>query len=151
MQFVDYLESNRLLYKYQLGFRRQNSTNLAVTFLADSVCRAIDNGQLTGSVFVDLRKAFDMVDHSCLLEKLKTMGVHLFNRHQTIVYENCKSESFPVFCGVPRGSILGLLLFLVYINSLHQCLENSNPGTLMFYYVPNIMGCNMYMFFEDQK
>ena len=106
-QFIDYLESNRLLYKYQFGFRRQHSTNLAVTFFTRSVHRAMVNGQFTGSVFIDLRKAFDMVDHSCLLEKLKTIGVHsqehvwftdyLFNRHQTIVYENCKSESFPVF------------------------------------------------------
>ena len=51
---------------------------------------------------------------------------YLFNRHQTIVYENCKSESFLVFCGVPQGSIFGPLLFLVYINSLHKYLENSN-------------------------
>ena len=96
----------------------------------------MDNGQVTGSVFIDLRKAFDTVDHSCLLEKQKMIGVrsqehvwftdYLFNRHQTIVYENCKPESFPVFCGVPQGSILGQLLFLVYINSLHQYLENSN-------------------------
>ena len=96
----------------------------------------MDNEQLTGSVFIDLRKAFNTVDHSCLLNKLKTIGVHsqehvwftdyLFNCHQTIVFENCKSESFPVFCDVLQGSILGPLLFLVYINSLHQCLENSN-------------------------
>ena len=106
-QFIDYLESNRLLYKYHFGFRKQHSTNLAVTFFTDSVYRAMDNGQFTGSVFIDLRKAFDMVDQSCLLEKLKTKGVHsqehvwftdyLFDRHQTIVYENCKSESFPFF------------------------------------------------------
>ena len=51
---------------------------------------------------------------------------YLFNHPQTIVYENYKSESFPVFCGVLQGSISGLLLFLVYINSLHQCSENSN-------------------------
>ena len=105
-QFIDYLESNRLLYKFQFGFRRQHSTNLAVTFFTDSVRRAMDNGQLTGPVFINLRKAFDTVDYSCLLEKLKPIGVHsqeyvwftdyLFNRHQTIVYENFKSESFPV-------------------------------------------------------
>ena len=110
-QFIDYLESNRLLYKYQFVFRRQHSTNLAVTFSTDSVRGAMDNGQFTGSVFIDLRKVFNTVDHSCLLEKLKTIGFHsqehvwftdyLFNRHQTIVYKNCKSESFPVFCGVP--------------------------------------------------
>ena len=67
-QFIDYLESNRLLYKYQFGFRRQHSTNLAVTFFIDSVRRAMDNGQFTGSVFINLRKAFDMVDSKCLLE-----------------------------------------------------------------------------------
>ena len=136
MQFKDYLESDTLLYNYQFGFRRQHSTHLAVTFFTDRVCRVIDSGQLTGSVFIDLRKAFNTVDHSCLLEKLKTVSVHsqehvwfpdyLFNCHQTIVYENCQSESFPVFCGDPQGTILGLLLFLVYISSLHQCLENSN-------------------------
>ena len=96
----------------------------------------MDNRQLTGSVFTDLRKAFDMVHQSCIFEKLKMIGVHsqehvwfaayLFNRHQTIVYENCKSESLPVFCGLPQCSILGPLLFLVYINCLHQCLEHSN-------------------------
>ena len=53
-------------------------------------------------------------------------GLQITFQHQTIVYENCKSESFPVFCGVPQGSILGPLLLLVYINSLHKCLENSN-------------------------
>ena len=141
-QFIDYLESNRLFYKYQFGFRRQHSTNLAVTFFTDSVHRTMDNGQLIGSVYIDLRKAFDTVDHSCLLEKLKTIGVHsqehvcftdyLFNRHQTIVYENCKAESFPVFRGVPQGSILGPLLFLVNINSLHKYLENSNVLLLAY-------------------
>ena len=65
MQFIDYLESNRLLYKYQFGFRRQHSTNLTVTFFTDSVRRAMVNGQLTRSVFIDLGKAFNMVDHSC--------------------------------------------------------------------------------------
>ena len=89
MQFIDYFESNRLLYKYQFGFRRQHSTNLAVMFFSDSVCRR--------SVFIDVRKAFDKVDYSCLLENLKTIAVHsqehvwftyyLFNRHQTIVYD----------------------------------------------------------------
>ena len=67
----------------------------------------MDNGKLTGFVFIDVRKALSTVDHSCLLEKLKTIGVHnqqhpwftyyLSNCHQAIVNENCKSESFPVF------------------------------------------------------
>ena len=140
MQFTDYLESSRLLYKYQFVFQRQHSTNLAVMFFTDSVPRAMDNGQFTGSVFINLRKAFDMVDHSCLLKKLEMIGAHsqehvwftdyLFNHHQTIVYENCKSESFPFFYGVSQGSILGPLLFLVHINSLHKCLEN--PDVLLY-------------------
>ena len=135
MQFIDYLESSRLLYKYHFGFRRQHSTNLALTFFTDSIHRATDNGQFTGYVFIDLRKSFDTVGQP-FIRKTENKGVHsqedvwfnnyLFNRHQTIVYENCKSESFPVLCGVPQCSILGPLLFLVYINSLHKCLENSN-------------------------
>ena len=90
----------------------------------------MDKGKLTGAVFVDLRKAFDTIDHATLIAKLPIYGVHgkelmwfesyLFNRQQFVSYQGMCSERQSIRCGVPQGSILGPLLFTIVINDITE-------------------------------
>ena len=88
----------------------------------------MNKGKQTVAVFVDLRKAFVTVDHLLLIDKLKSIGVndYLFQRHQTFIFENSKSDTFLVQYGVPQGTNLGPMLFLVYINDMPKALKFSN-------------------------
>ncbi len=97
----------------------------------------MDNGKLTGVVFIDIRKAFDSIDHDILLEKLAYYGVsqiehtwfqsYLENRQQQCQVNGFLSEKREIKCGFPQGSILGPLLFLIYINGLPNCLRKTTP------------------------
>ena len=129
-QLYTYLEENNLLSDCQFGFRRKSSTVHAVTYFSDLIKTSMDEGKLTGAVFVDLRKAFDTIDHATLIAKLPIYGVHgkeltwfesyLFNRHQFVSYQGTCSERQSVRCGVPQGSILGPLLFTIVINDITE-------------------------------
>lgn len=123
-----YLEVNKLLFAAQFGFRKQCTTEFGILELVENVTRAMNHRQITIGVFLDLSKAFDTVDHSILLTKLSLYGVskgavawfrsYLSGRSQYVHLKESNSEILPIECGVPQGSILGPLLFLVYINDI---------------------------------
>lgn len=134
-QLIEYLERNNCLSQNQFGYRSQRSTDLATALFTDSIRKAADKGLLTGAVFLDLSKAFDTLDHSRLLEKLKSYGVkglaynwfsdYLFQRFQVVKLGQELSSPCPLMCGVPQGSILGPLLFLIFFNDFEGCLQYS--------------------------
>ena len=134
-QLTDYLEENKLLCPRQFGFRKKHSTELATSLLIDDMRKEVDCGKLVGVVFIDLSKAFDTLDHALLLDKIASYGIasneiewftdYLFGRKQICIYEGGKSNAEPLNIGVPQGSILGPVLFLLYFNDFIRCLKHT--------------------------
>ena len=127
-RLLEFLNRHQILSDNQYGFRKKHSTSYALTKLFDKLSCAIDNREIAVGVFIDLSKAFDTVDHEILLEKLEHYGIrglahnwfrsYLSNRQQYVEFNSTFSPCQQIRCGVPQGSILGPLLFLVYINDL---------------------------------
>ena len=123
-----FLEINKIFSERQFGFRTGRSTETATNLFCKDIIEAFEENSYVLAVFIDLRKAFDTVNHSILLQKLNHYGVrglanswfssYLSDRTQYVDLRGASSSEAGILCGVPHGSILGPLLFLLYVNDL---------------------------------
>jgi hypothetical protein len=129
-----HLQKHNILYCNQFGFRRNHNSTLALIEAVDNIYQYLDNKEITVGLYLDLQKAFDTVNHQILLHKMYNYGIrgivldwyrnYLTNRKQYTVVNNTTSELMCIKCGVPQGSVLGPLLFLIYISDIHKAIPD---------------------------
>ena len=133
-----FLEKSNFFPKTQFGFRKGLSTSHAISLLVNTITKAMNKKQKTLGLFLDFLKAFDLIDHKILLQKISKCGIrgvtkkwfesYLENRTQQVQVNGTLSSNIcKVKHGTPQGSILGPLLFLIYISDLPNCLQYSSP------------------------
>ncbi|XP_057296299.1 uncharacterized protein LOC130625264 [Hydractinia symbiolongicarpus] len=159
-QLTAYLESNNLINNNQFGFRPRRSTELAATIFIDTVKLKVNDGKMVGAVFLDLTKAFDMLSHGKLLSKLSSFGIvgdehewftdYLFGRFQQVQYKNSLSDEHPVNSGVPQGSILGPLLFIMFFNDLCTVVKHSEDLEIIETRLSSDMNCVLAWCLENE-
>ena len=139
-RLIDFLETFAILNNSQFGFRKMHSTHMALMTLMNRLISSLENDEYILGIFLDFSNAFDTVDHVILLKKLAHYGIrgtalkwfesYLSNREQYVTYNGISSSKQRIKCGVPQGSILGPLLFLIYINDL--CLVCKHTSAILF-------------------
>ena len=141
---MDFISENNVLCDHQYDFRKGRSTQEAIITLVDRITKSQDIGDIVIALFIDLKNAFDTIDHLILLRKLYSYGIrgsmlkwfesYLTARPHDVVFDGEASETHDVKCGVPQGSILGPLLFILSVYDI--C--NVGPLLLKKYYMLTI-------------
>ena len=159
-QLIEYLEAHAFITPYQSAYLKKHSTVTCLHRVVDDLCENIDDGDLCGVCFLDIEKCFDSINHKILLQKLKYYGIdksslewfqnYLHGRSQCVRVNNVTSDEKPCHIGVPQGSILGPLLFLLYVNDLPQYVQNQNcnifaDDTIIYSFGSNVeeLSCKM--------
>jgi len=132
-----FLAKENVPSKNQFGFQNQKSTSMAVLAMVDKLTNALETKSCAMGIFIDLAKAFDTVDHKILLQKLSHFGIrgmplnllndYMTGRKQYVSFNGVNSAMCDINCGVPQGSILGPLLFLLYVDDMAYCSRIGLP------------------------
>ena len=130
---MEYLTDNKILYKYQSGFRKNHSTDTSLSYFTNKIMTGFDPGILTGMILIDFQKAFDTINHDILLKKMASQGFsnhsikwfqsYLSDRSFRVNIKSKYSSTAKIERGVPQGPILGPLLFLLYVNDMKQAVD----------------------------
>lgn len=139
-RLLDFMMLNSIIHENQYGFQKNSNTTAACLNLIENIYKNIENKKKAASLFIDVRKAFDSVDHVVLCDKLGKIGLkgialdllknYLVNRKQYVMFDDHRSSQLLIKTGVPQGSILGPFLFIIFMNDIFDCRIN---GSLQLY------------------